>query len=227
MGDRAENYVTRDGRDARIVYRVKSNATQRQVSRDAKQLTDRYPFVATATGQTIIFQAVSKLILQSAVKSMVIAIALSLAFLLVVYRVLHGNWSLGLVNIVPITVTLALLMATMRVLGVPFNAMTATILSITIGIGVDYSVHVIDRFTDEFKETDDIYQALETTLLGTGGALTGSMLTTAVGNGTLVLAITPILGQFGILLFISVFYGYLTSLIVVPPTLVVWNKLSS
>ncbi|MFB6283511.1 MAG: RND family transporter [Halobacteria archaeon] len=223
-GDEAENYVTSDKRDARIVYQVKSDASQDEVSADARKLTSRFPFHAIATGQIVIFQAVSDLILSSAIKSMLVAIGLTLFFLILVYRLLHGRWSLGVVNIVPIMVTLALLLGTMRFFDIPFNAMTATILSVTIGIGVDYSVHVIDRFATEYRESGDVYESLEVTMLGTGGALTGSMLTTAVGNGTLVLAITPVLGQFGVLLFISVFFGYLTSIVVVPPTLVVWSR---
>lgn len=66
-----------------------------------------------------------------------------------------------------------------------------------------------------------------TTLSGTGGALTGSMLTTSIGTGALVLAITPVLGNFGLLMAVSVFYSYLTSILVLPPTLFVWGKFAT
>ena len=51
------------------------------------------------------------------------------------------------------------------------------------------------------------------------------MLTTTTGIGVLALAITPILGQFGIITGLSIFLSYATSLVVTPSVLVVWEQL--
>jgi len=48
------------------------------------------------------------------------------------------------------------------------------------------------------------------------------MATTALGTGVLVLAITPILGQFGLLTAASISLAYVASLVVLPPALIVW-----
>lgn len=50
------------------------------------------------------------------------------------------------------------------------------------------------------------------------------MLTTLGGAGSLVLAITPLLGQFGFLMVISVIYSYLMAVVVLPPTLLLWER---
>nr|WP_231512937.1 MMPL family transporter [Haloferax mediterranei] len=113
----------------------------------------------------------------------------------------------------------------MRYLGIPLNALTATILSIAIGLGIDYSAHVVHRFADEYNDSN-LNEALHMTVSGTGGALTGSMLTTTTGLGVLAIAITPVLGQFGVVTALSIFYSYLTALVVTPPTLVVWEQLT-
>ncbi|PSP97742.1 RND transporter [Halobacteriales archaeon QS_5_70_17] len=222
-GDQAAQYLAEDHRSARIVYTAKGDVDQGDLAADGRTIADRYRFSATATGQTIVFQAVSDVILESAVRSMLIALGLTAVFLVAIYRLLTGYWSLGIVNLVPVLVTLALLAGSMRLFGIPFNALTATILSITIGLGIDYSVHVVHRFADEYRERS-LFPALDRTVRGTGGALTGSMLTTVTGIGVLVLAITPILGQFGILTGLSILYAYLTSVLVVPPTIVVWER---
>jgi predicted RND superfamily exporter protein len=114
----------------------------------------------------------------------------------------------------------------MRYADVPLNALTGTILSIAIGLGIDYSAHVVHRFAEEFDDDGDVYEALDATVRGTGGALTGSMLTTVTGIGVLVLAITPILGQFGLLTGLSILYSFLASIVVLPSTLVVWARLT-
>ena len=51
------------------------------------------------------------------------------------------------------------------------------------------------------------------------------MLTTVSGIGVLALALFPALGQFGILTGLSIAFAFLASLIVLPPTLVIWDAL--
>jgi predicted RND superfamily exporter protein len=65
----------------------------------------------------------------------------------------------------------------MWLLGISFNSLTATILAITLGVGIDYTVHLTHRAVEELDRTGDGDTALERTLRGTGGALTGSMVT--------------------------------------------------
>ncbi|WP_136716314.1 efflux RND transporter permease subunit [Halorientalis salina] len=225
--DQALRYISEDRRSARVVYTTESDASQSAVTADARRVADRYRFEATATGETVVFQSVSEVIFRSAIRSLVVALVLTALFLLTVYKLLVDYATLGLVNLVPILVTVTFIAGSMRALGVPFNALTATILSITIGLGIDYSAHVVHRFADEFDPdaSADVFPAIERTVRGTGGALTGSMLTTTSGIGVLVLAFTPILGQFGLITALSVFYSYLAAVVVTPSVVVVWHRL--
>jgi len=222
--DRTEEFLRGDRRAIQIEYTVESDADGSEITDDAREFAGEFRYDATPTGEVVVFSAVSDRIFESAIGSLGIAIGLTTVFLVVVYGGLERRPLLGLVNLFPILVTVALLLATMRAIGLPLNALTATILSITIGVGVAYSVHITHRFIDEYNETADTYRSLVTTLSGTGGALTGSMLTTSIGTGALVLAITPVLGNFGLLMAISVFYSYLTAVLVLPPTLLVWGR---
>jgi predicted RND superfamily exporter protein len=223
--EEALTYITEDLQSMRVIYSVDAEASQEEITTDARTLADRNWQDATATGDTIIFQTVTELLLASAVVSLGVALGLTAVFLIFIYGLLEGRPSLGLANIVPIISTVAVLAATMAILDIPFNALTATILSITIGIGVDYSVHVTHRFIDEYNAGSGAYPALVRTLRGTGGGITGSMITTAGGVGALVLSVTPMLAEFGILMAISVIYSYLGAIIVLPPTLLVWERL--
>jgi predicted RND superfamily exporter protein len=220
----ALSYLAEDYRSTRVVYSLSADASQAEIDRDARAVADRYRGDATATGQTIVFQAVSDLILESALTSLVIALVGASIYLVIIYQVFEGSWSLGLANVVPIFVTVAAVAGSMRYFGVPFNALTATILAVTIGLGIDYSVHVTHRFADE-RERRDLLPALDRTVRGTGGALLGSMLTTVSGIGVLALAVFPAIGQFGILTGLSVFYAFLASVVVLPAVLVVWDGL--
>jgi predicted RND superfamily exporter protein len=223
-GDRASQYITDDYSSTRVQFTVKADASQNDVVADARALTDDYRTEATATGQTVVFKDISDIIFASAIQSLAFALLATMAFLVVIYQVLEGRWTLGVVNLVPIVVTLAFLAAGMRYLGIPLNALTATILSIAIGLGIDYSAHVVHRFTDEYESGADVFTALDYTVRGTGGALLGSMLTTASGMGVLALAITPVLGQFGVVTALAIVLSFLASIVVTPSAVVVWDE---
>lgn len=223
-GDQARQYITEDQRSARLVYSVEADASGEEVTEDTNELADDYRLEATATGQTVVFQEVSDLILASAIESLILALVLTGVFLLVIYYSLERRVALGVANLVPIVVSVALLAGSMPILGIPFNVLTGTILPISIGVGVAYSVHITHRFIDEYNATADAYESLVVTLRGTGGALTASMLTTLGGAGSLTLAITPLLGQFGVLMSLSVIYSYVLSIVLLPPTLILWAR---
>ncbi|MFB6303039.1 MAG: RND family transporter [Haloferacaceae archaeon] len=221
--DRALAYITEDYTRTRIRYQVEADATQDAVTADTRAVADRTRFEATATGGTIVFKAVSDVIGRSAFVSLVLALVAAGCFLVLVYAVLEGRPSLGVVNLVPIVVTVVAIAASMRALGIAFNVLTGTTLSIGLGLGIDYSAHLVHRFADEY-DRGGVYRALDAAVRGTGGALTGSMLTTVSGVGVLVLAITPLIGQFGLLTALSILYSYLAALLVLPSALVVWDR---
>ncbi|GAA0209344.1 efflux RND transporter permease subunit [Halobaculum roseum] len=225
--EQALQYLSEDRRSTQVVYSTEADADQSAVTADGRSVADRYrdtSGVAVATGSTVVFAAVSDLIFTSAVQSLAVALSLTVVFLLVIYGLIEGLPSLGLVNTIPIVASVALVAATMRLAGIAFNAFTATILSLTIGLGIDYSVHVVHRFIDERGE-HDLVTALERTVRGTGGALLGSMLTTTTGIGVLVFSVLSILGQFGTLTALSILYSFVTSMLVLPSALVIWDGL--
>jgi len=222
--DDALSYLGEDYRSTRVVYSVTADASQSEIDADARVMADRFRGDATATGSVVVFQAVADMIFESAIVSLALALLGAAIFLVVIYTVIEGVPSLGIVNVVPIVVTVALVAGTMRYLGIAFNALTATMLAITIGLGIDYSVHVVHRFADERHDLG-LEAALDRTIRSTGGALFGSMVTTVGGIGVLALAVFPAIGQFGILTALSIAYSFLASVVILPSVLVVWDGL--
>ncbi|OYR51232.1 RND transporter, partial [Halorubrum sp. E3] len=160
----------------------------------------------------------------SSIQGLILAMGLTGLFLVIAYAVLEGKPLLGIVNLFPILIAIAFLLGTMRYLGISLNALTGTILSISIGLGIAYSVHATHRFIDEFNDGAGAHEAMIITLSGTGGALLGSMLTTSLGTGALALAITPVLGDFGLLMAISVVYSFVFTIVALPPAVILWER---
>ncbi len=91
---------------------------------------------------------------------MVLALVLSTVFLVIVYGVLEGKPWIGLINVFPILIAVSCLLGTMRLLDMPLNAVTGLLLSFAIGLGVDYAVHFMHRFVDEYTATRRRYRRL-------------------------------------------------------------------
>jgi len=221
-----DSFIADDRRSARVVYTVDGGAEDEAVTDDAYVLADSYRMQAQPTGSVIIFDEAISLVLESVIETLILTLIGAALFLIGVYWLIENRPSLGLVNLIPISVTIVALVASMRALGIAFNAINGTILAIAVGIGIDYAVHIVHRFADEYHDKD-LYTALEQTVVGTGGALTGSMLTTVFGIGVLVLALNPALGAFGILISLSVLYAHLSSVFLLPSVIVLWERLTT
>ncbi|WP_222918274.1 MMPL family transporter [Natrinema sp. SYSU A 869] len=223
--DDARQYVTSDRSATRIVYQVDVDADQTEATNAAESIANEMTMDATATGSLVVNQAVIDRITESAIRSLVVAFVLTAVFLMLSYWWLEGRMVYGVINLVPVLVTVAMLAGSMRLFDIPLSPFNAPILSVSIGLGVDYTVHFMHRFVDEFESGADVHDALAVTVRGTGGALTGSMLTTVCGLGVLYFALIPMIMEFGLLLALGVFYAYLTSILLLPSTIVVWDRL--
>ncbi|MFB6301166.1 MAG: RND family transporter [Halobacteriales archaeon] len=220
--DRVKEFLSDDHRSALVIYTTDGSEPDDIVTADARNVADRFRYLASPTGNAVIFDEALGLVFETVVQSLVLTIIGAAVFLIFIYWILEGTASLGIANVVPIAITIVALVASMRVFGIKFNAINGTILAITIGLGIDYSVHIVHRFIDEYTHRE-LYPALRRTVVGTGGALTGSMLTTVFGVGVLALALNPAVGVFGMLTALSVFYAYAASIFILPSVLVLWT----
>jgi predicted RND superfamily exporter protein len=109
-------------------------------------------------------------------------------------------------------------------LGEELTLLTSVIASLTVGLGVDYSIHFSERYKQELDRQSGIWPALFATMAGTGGALFGGFVTTVAAFATLGLSTMPQLAQFGLLVALALVYAFLSTVLVLPSLLVVWTR---
>ena len=148
---------------------------------------------------------------------------MALGVLTLFYWVTLRQPALGFFAVGPIVLVLIWVLGTMALLGIPYTLITSIITALSIGIGVDYTIHVIHRYREEFARLRNPERAAIRTLTTTGSALLGSALTTMLGLG--VLAASPLAAsqQFGITAAITIAYSLLLSILVVPTAMTVWG----
>ncbi|ADB61943.1 exporter of the RND superfamily protein-like protein [Haloterrigena turkmenica DSM 5511] len=179
---------------------------------------------ATATGNPVVTHVLERAVLTAMLESLAITLAVVAAILAVAYRLTGVGAAFGAVTVLPVCLTVPWTLGTMAVLGIPLNALTGTVASLTIGMGVAYCLHVGSRYRMELRRGASTDDALAATVRGTGGALLGSAATTIGGVATLALAIVPILRQFGAITALLIAYAFAASVFVLPSLLVLWTR---
>jgi predicted RND superfamily exporter protein len=112
----------------------------------------------------------------------------------------------------------------MYLLELPLNLLTALLMSLVIGLGVDYNIHIGDRFADELREGKPTFEALEAAVAGTGGALLGSTLTSAGAFSALLLVPVSQFRGFATIVVVALLIAFLVSVVVLPSALVLWTR---
>ena len=177
----------------------------------------------TATSGAIISLEIVEVITESQTEAIVTTIAAALVILTIFFWVTQGQPALGVIAVGPIVLVLVWVLGTMALLGIPYNVVTALITALSIGIGVDYTIHVIHRYKEEFAHLRDPEAAASRTLATTGSALIGSALTTALGFGVLVFSPLTPFQQFGVVTALTIAYALIAAVLVVPPAMIVWG----
>jgi len=233
-GDEASEYVHRVETDdgyryeaMRLVVPIEGGAGTDDVTRQLRDVATTMNgdgARATATGNPVVNEIVQQELLDTVIQSLLITLVAVFAFLMIAYRIQEGSATLGAFTLLPVALSVSWILGTMYAIGMPFNVLTGMITSLTVGLGVAYSIHVSERFNLELERTGNVWTAMDRTITGTGGALLGSAATTVGGFGTLAFAIFPALQQFGIITGMTIIYAFLASVLVLPSLLVVWVK---
>lgn len=185
-----------------------------------KDIVDYGTADAIVTGDLIITYSMT----QSLTKSQIISTGLSVLLATLVLIIAYRKPTLGLVTIIPVLISMVWILGTMYFIGYDLNILTITVTSLTIGIGIDYSIHATERFKIVADKTGDITAAVCETISKTGGALLIAALTTTLGFIVLIFAPIPPQVQFGVITAITITYSFITSVLLLPLILAKWAK---
>ena len=191
-------------------------AARESLEKDLKVLNEAPSISLTGlTGSPFTREASLNATTQALNTALPIAAALCFLVILLVMRSVR----FAIVTIVPIGLVVAWLYALMYLTGFALNWVTATIAAVSIGIGIDYSIHMTQRFREELGKADDKVQALRQAAQGTGVALMASAATSIVGFTVMGFAPMPLFASYGMLTALMIFLAAAASLLVLPSLL--------
>ncbi len=176
------------------------------------------------TGQPIVSHQTFQSINEGQVTTVLITFLISLTILTGLYFYMRRSKLLGFVVISPLVLVIIWILGSMYYIGIPLNPVTVTIAAIMVGLGVDYSIHLTQRFLEDSKRIEKPECAICASVEHTGSALFGSAITTISGFAILSFAIIPPLAQFGQVSALGILFAFLASVLVLPTFLLAWLK---
>ncbi|MDR0663458.1 MAG: MMPL family transporter [Spirochaetaceae bacterium] len=165
-------------------------------------------------GSAIQEAAVTGLIVNAQIVSVVISVIMALIIVGLSYRSLAA----GLIAAIPLALAIIGNFAVMGYLGIKLNIGTALIASVAVGIGIDYTIHFIDFFKHEYQNGGG-GDFLGRVFTGCGKAILINALSVGTGFAVLAFSRFRILAEFGGLIALSMFITALVSLTVIPALL--------
>jgi len=170
---------------------------------------------ADITGLSALNLTIQRLLINTQIASVIS----SLLIILVMISLLSRSVIEGLFSIIPLSASLVINFGIMGLAGIPVDISTATIASIAIGIGIDYTLHFMERFKYAASSMD-IESAVIATLRTTGLGIIYNAL--AVAGGFVALMFSQIRGNFymGLLMAIIMVVASTFALTLLPAVLV-------
>ena len=168
----------------------------------------------TPTGDFTLYTSLTEQVKISKDQMTMLGFILILIFLLLMYR----TW-VAATPLIPLICVVGWNPLAMIALGQNYNLLTAVLGSMTIGVGSEYTVLVMERYIEEVKATGDPFKSRKEAVRKIGAAVTVSGLVTASGFSALLFAPFPILSSFGLATVFAVIFSLLGSILIMPAAL--------
>jgi predicted RND superfamily exporter protein len=154
--------------------------------------------------------------LQSLFKSQIMTIGAVFIGIMLMFLVLFRSLKLSLIAVIPNFLAAAVVLGGMGLLRIPLDMMTITIAAITVGIGVDHSIHYITRFKREFSKDGDYIATMHRAHNSIGQALFYTAITIIIGFSVLTLSNFIPSIYFGLLTSVAMIAALLGSMTLLP-----------
>lgn len=161
---------------------------------------------------------------RSLVNSQLGSLSIALVFVIIFVGIILRSILSGIYATLPIFAAIIILFGVMGFTGISLNMATVLVASVALGIGIDYSIHVISHFNHTYKATGDVVLAIEDTIMVSGKAIIINV--TSVSAGFLVLIFSDMvpLQYFGFLIALSMVGSSLGAITLLPVILILVHR---
>lgn len=161
---------------------------------------------------------------RSLINSQLGSLSIALVFVVIFVALVLRSFMSGVYATLPILAAIVVLFGVMGFAGISLNMATVLVASVALGIGIDYSIHVITHFNHTYSETGDVVKAIEDAIMISGKAIVINV--TSVSAGFLVLVFSEMvpLQYFGFLIALSMIGSSQGAITLLPVILILVHR---
>ena len=160
----------------------------------------------------------------SLVKSQYSSLIIAIILVLIIVGSIMRSFAKGVYATIPIIATILILLGFMGFTGIALDIATVLVGSIALGIGIDYSIHIISGFNTHLNSHGNVDKAIEETIMAKGKAVIVNVVSVAAGFLVLMFAQILPIRNFGLLIAISMIGSGLGALTLLPVILILANR---
>ena len=202
---RANLQVNLKNDDARLISSVINKIENFQQDSSLKDLEIEF------AGSAYTNRVFANLILEGQIKSLI----LSILIVIVLLGLLFKSPIAGIFGSLPIIITALVNFGIMGYLNIALNTTTALISSIAVGMGIDYSIHLLSKYKFYGENSLSNKNAARETIKHAGKAITYNAVVVIVGFMVLVFSSFPPNRELGYLVSLSLFSSFVLTLTLV------------
>lgn len=161
---------------------------------------------------------------RSLINSQIASITIAVIFSILLVSLILRSVSSGFFSAIPIIATITILFGVMGFTGIPLNIATVLVASVALGIGIDYSIHIISHFNSTFKITGNARLAIEDTIIVSGKAIIINVISVSAGFLILLFSEMVPLQYFGLLLTLSMVGSSFGAMTLLPVILILTHR---
>ena len=170
------------------------------------------PNIRLISGMPVLFEEMNRLVVQSQARSLLLALALVFLMLLVTIR----RFFAALIALLPIVITIMAIMGMLVVTGFHLNVLTANLSAITVGVGVDYAIHLISGIYYFRRQGLDRKESVDSALLSLSRPIMANALGLAIGLSVLFFSPLRVHTQVASVMWIAMVVSSLAALLLIP-----------
>jgi len=197
-----------------IIIQLKDDADFDQVlSRTEQAVENRGTSYAnmTITG-TIAYQNAIRL---ESMRNLIIIFPVALVLVSIVLFFFHRTLKGLIIAFLPPAFAIALTFGILGMVQPELTIISVAVVALLIGLGVDYSIHLMNRLAEE-HEIEDTVEKIEKILKYTGKAVLLSTITTVIGFASLMISSMSPMVTFGFGCAIGILFCFISAIILVP-----------
>ena len=168
------------------------------------------------TGVSVIYSN----LLQSLFGSLFGSMSIVFVSIFLMFLILFKSLNLALLGMVPNFLSAGAVIGTIGLLGIPLDVMTVTVAAVSVGMGVDNTIHYIFRFKKEYSATNNYLTASKNTHTTVGKALLYTSLTIIFGFLSLTISNFNPTVYFGLFTALAMIMAIISSLVLLPALLI-------